>query len=89
VASRSQHESAGSPASSQAALDAVLAGVKLVVRGGNKVELPAQGIDVSFNGAVVATCRHCKVSWEVSTRNFKMLAWWSCPQGCAAKGTSC
>ena len=65
------------------ALDTILAAVQTVVRGRRSVELPARGIDIGFDGGVFATCRRCRVSWEVSARRFKNLAWWSCPHGCA------
>lgn len=76
------------PASQVVALEAVLAGVESAVRYGDTVELPARGIDVTFDSAVVATCRHCRVSWEVSARHFKNLAWWSCPQRCAPQASN-
>ena len=74
-----------SPSSPAAALEAVLAGVKSVVRGYGTVELVTQGIDVTFQNGVVATCRQCRISWRVHTRHFKTLGWWTCPRGCASQ----
>jgi hypothetical protein len=64
------------------ALDEVLSAVDAAVRGRQRVEVPAQGIDVAFDAGVVAICRTCDISWEVTRRQFSNLAWWSCPRGC-------
>ena len=60
----------------------VVEAVRSVLRGGKMSELPAHGINVVFDGGVVAICRSCHISWEVSRRHLTNLAWWSCPRGC-------
>lgn len=60
----------------------ILAAVHSVLRGEGLIELPGRGIDISFDGAVMAACRQCRVTWVVPQRNFRMVGWWSCPSGC-------
>lgn len=68
--------------STDGALDAILTAVDSVIRSREQVELPTYGIDVGFDLGVVAVCRRCRVSWSISGRHLKSLAWWTCPQGC-------
>jgi hypothetical protein len=63
-------------------LNALLAAVTTAVRGRNRIAVPDHGIFVAFEDGIVATCATCGVSWEVSRRHFKHLAWWRCPGGC-------
>jgi hypothetical protein len=65
-----------------AALGAVLAAVKTVLRFEHDIELPVHGIDLAFDAGVVASCRACHLSWRVSRRHFPALSWWLCPAGC-------
>jgi hypothetical protein len=63
-------------------LDAILAAVKMLRRGGGIVAVPAAGIDLLLETGVVARCRGCGVSWRVSRTQYSSLGWWSCPSGC-------
>jgi hypothetical protein len=50
-------------------------------------ELVDQGIDLMFDAGIVATCRHCRLSWRVSRSRFKELEWWSCPGNCKGQAS--
>jgi len=60
----------------------ILAAVKTLLRGRQDVPLPDQGIDLLFDGGVIARCRDCRLSWEVKRSQFSAPGWWSCPSGC-------
>lgn len=60
----------------------ILTAVKTLLRGRKDVSLPDHGIDLLFDGGVLARCRACRVSWEVKRSQFSALGWWSCPSGC-------
>lgn len=66
----------------------ILAGVKTLLRGRRDVSLPDQGIDLLFDGGVVARCRACRLLWEVKRSQFASLGWWSCPSGCRPSGAA-
>ena len=67
-------------------LAAILAGVKALLRARHVVQLPDEGIDLLFDGGVVARCRTCQVSWEVKRTQYSALGWWACPSGCRRPG---
>jgi hypothetical protein len=71
-------------ASGKTAQRLISSAVRAVLRGQPVEEIPAHGINVMFDGGVLAVCRTCHISWEVSRRHFTNLAWWSCPHGCSA-----
>ena len=60
----------------------ILAAVRTVLRGRTSVTLPEHGLDVLFDGGIVARCRSCRVCWEVKRSQFKLPGWWACPSGC-------
>jgi hypothetical protein len=62
--------------------DIILETVRMVLRGREMRELPAYGINITFDDGVVVTCRVCRTSWGVGRRQFTTAAWWSCPRGC-------
>ncbi len=63
----------------------ILAAVKTLLRGRQDVPLPDQGIDLLFDGGVIARCRDCRLSWEVKRSQFSAPGWWSCPSGCRTR----
>jgi hypothetical protein len=69
-------------------LAAILAGVKAVLRARGIVSLPDQGIDLLFDGGVVARCRTCRVAWEVKRTQYSAPGWWACPSGCRRPGSA-
>lgn len=71
-----------------ASIEPILAAVKTLLRGRGVVALPHRGIDLVFDCGVIAKCRTCHLSWEVSRRHFSSLAWWACPGGCPTPGTT-
>ena len=60
----------------------ILAGVKSLLRGQERVELPLQGIDLVFDCGVIARCRACRLTWQVKRSQFSSAGWWACPGGC-------
>jgi hypothetical protein len=66
----------------------ILVAVKRLLRGGQDISLPEQGIDLLFDAGVIARCRVCRLSWEVKRSQFSSPGWWSCPSGCRTRNAS-
>jgi hypothetical protein len=60
----------------------IIAAARGVLKARQGVSLPEEGIDLLFDGGVVARCRVCEVSWHVSRTQYAARGWWSCPSGC-------
>jgi len=46
------------------------------------IQLPENGIDLSYAQGVEARCRACGVTWRVSRARYRCAGWWTCPSGC-------
>jgi hypothetical protein len=64
------------------ALQQVVSAANRTLRTKADTELVSQGIDLTFDAGIVATCRRCRISWRVSRNRFKQFEWWSCPSNC-------
>lgn len=76
------------PAETGGSPEIILETVRMVLRGRERQEVPAHGIDITFDDGVVAICRVCRMSWGVGRRQFTTAAWWSCPRGCSRAQSS-
>jgi len=78
-----------SPNIADVPLQRILAAVRSLVGGRERIELVDDGIDLLFDDGVVARCRACDVAWRVSRGHFRHRAWWSCPGGCRPLTPGC
>ena len=46
------------------------------------IQLPENGIDLSYQQGVQVRCRACGVTWRVSRARYRCAGWWTCPSGC-------
>lgn len=60
----------------------IQAAVRQVRRSRGRVDIEGR-IRLAFDGGIVATCHACQLSWRVGRRQYRQLAWWSCPNGCS------
>ena len=77
---------AGASSALPTKLDTIREAVGRLLRGQERVSLPAHGLDLVFDAGVVARCRACDLSWSVSRKQFGILGWWTCPRGGRAGG---
>ncbi len=60
----------------------IVSAVRTLLRGRQRIALPDEGIDLLFDGGVVARCQVCELSWHVRRTQYASRGWWSCPSGC-------